>query len=149
MNKKFFVFIKQIKRNELQILGSGNCVQFMAKHEASSHLKFSVADSEINTDVLFGIGSPDTITASATFRVYTCVYENTSRHIQPQSNLTSDIYGCKNLEPHTIITRSLLPPRDRHRCKRLVPAVRNCEMSVGNQSNVYLISRFVLPILID
>jgi hypothetical protein len=61
----------KIKRNELQILISRNCVQFRAKYEASSHLKFSVANSEINTDVLFGIGIPDTITASAMFRVHT------------------------------------------------------------------------------
>jgi hypothetical protein len=107
-----YIFIKQIKLHELRILRSRICVKFIATYEASSRLQFSVANSEINTHVLFGIGSPDTNIASAMFRVPTYIYENTRRHIPQQSSSTPDSYGCKNLKPHTI-TRCLLPTGDR------------------------------------
>jgi len=89
-------------------------------------LKFSVATSEINTDVLFGIASPDTNTVSAMLGVPFRIYENTWRHTPQQSSTTPDSYGCKNLKPHTITTRRLLPPGYGYSCKKLVPAVRHC-----------------------
>jgi hypothetical protein len=125
-------FIKWIKRHQLQIVRSTNCVQFIAKYVWSSHLKLSVATSEINMDVEFGIGSPDTNTASAMLRVPSCIYENTRRHIPQQSSATPDIYGCKKLKPHTIITTWILPPGYRYSCKKLLPAVCYCDMSVGS-----------------